>query len=66
MAKRKLDSCMEAGKKRHRTRKSALNSAAVTQKHVPEGVTIRTYKCPHCRDFHLTHHPQHIFQQQEA
>lgn len=44
--------CEESGKKSFATKKSALGSANATGK--LRGVQLSVYKCPHCKQFHIT------------
>jgi hypothetical protein len=49
----KIDKSCPSGKTRHSTKKRALGSAAFTCKRTGKH-NLRVYKCPQCRDFHLT------------
>ena len=48
--------CFAAGKPRFKKRKQALTNAAQVAAY--EGRDLYVYKCPHCREWHLTSSPQ--------
>jgi hypothetical protein len=48
--------CTASGKYSYPTKKAALSAAAQSQKHAV--AELHTYKCPFCRDFHITSQPR--------
>ena len=50
--RRDRDWCKDSGKKCYPTKKAALSAASSTGK--SRGVELKIYKCPDCKDYHLT------------
>lgn len=48
----KSRNCAVSGKKSYSNRKQAMSAANSTGK--LHGITLTAYKCPHCKNFHLT------------
>lgn len=52
--------CPESGKTKFPTRKHALSTANYEAKR--KGIRFYVYKCPHCRDWHMTRWTQERYE----